>query len=61
MIINDCPPFISGHDLHFSINDIEIVEGYCGGRGVNLILRQGPKAKRSYLKKWARPINVDTS
>ena len=61
MIVNDCPLFVSGHDLYFSINDIEIVEGYFGGREVNLISSQGPKARRSYLKKWARPINVDTS
>ena len=30
------------------------------GVGVNLISGRGPKARRSYLKKWARPINVDT-
>ena len=26
---------------------------------MNLISGRGPKARRSYLKQWARPINVD--
>ena len=54
MTINDYPPFISGHDLHLNINDVEIVRGYYWGvGGVNLVSGRGPKARRSYLKKMS--------
>ena len=53
MIINDYSLYISCHDLHLSINDVEILGGYCGG--MNLIPGRGPKAIRLYLKKWTGP------